>query len=206
MGSREDVTDTTLSDLLSGLAKDPKARVAWLEVDTARTAAKLLRDARRRSGLRQVDLERLLGVSQARISQVESGRVDDMPSLDFMVRFLDACGQELVLSTRDATQSRSTEEMVGVDPVLLRRVDDVDLSAGTVNQLRNDNITYVGELVQKSESDLLHAPAFGRKSLDEIKAALASMGLHLGMELPVWPSDPAAYLDVAAAQKRHGSE
>jgi DNA-directed RNA polymerase subunit alpha len=72
---------------------------------------------------------------------------------------------------------------------LLRKVDELELSVRSANCLKNDNIVYIGDLVQKSEADMLRTPNFGRKSLNEIKEVLAQMGLHLGMEIPNWPPE-----------------
>ena len=72
---------------------------------------------------------------------------------------------------------------------LLRKVDELELSVRSANCLKNDNIIYIGDLVQKSESDMLRTPNFGRKSLNEIKEVLGHMGLHLGMEIPNWPPE-----------------
>jgi DNA-directed RNA polymerase subunit alpha len=72
---------------------------------------------------------------------------------------------------------------------LLRKVDELELSVRSANCLKNDNIIYIGDLVQKTEADMLRTPNFGRKSLNEIKEVLASMGLHLGMEIAAWPPE-----------------
>ena len=72
---------------------------------------------------------------------------------------------------------------------LLRKVDELELSVRSANCLKNDNIVYIGDLVQKSEAEMLRTPNFGRKSLNEIKEVLAQMGLHLGMEIPGWPPE-----------------
>jgi DNA-directed RNA polymerase subunit alpha len=72
---------------------------------------------------------------------------------------------------------------------LLRKVDELELSVRSANCLKNDNIVYIGDLVQKSEPEMLRTPNFGRKSLNEIKEVLATMGLSLGMEIPNWPPD-----------------
>ena len=72
---------------------------------------------------------------------------------------------------------------------LLKKVDELELSVRSANCLKNDNIVYIGDLVQKTEAEMLRTPNFGRKSLNEIKEVLASMGLHLGMEVPNWPPD-----------------
>ncbi len=72
---------------------------------------------------------------------------------------------------------------------LLRRVDELELSVRSANCLKNDNIVYIGDLVQKSEGDMLRTPNFGRKSLNEIKEVLTIMGLHLGMQIEGWPPE-----------------
>jgi DNA-directed RNA polymerase subunit alpha len=72
---------------------------------------------------------------------------------------------------------------------LLRKVDELELSVRSANCLKNDNIIYIGDLIQKTEADMLRTPNFGRKSLNEIKEVLAQMGLHLGMEIPNWPPE-----------------
>jgi DNA-directed RNA polymerase subunit alpha len=72
---------------------------------------------------------------------------------------------------------------------LLKKVDELELSVRSANCLKNDNIVYIGDLIQKSEAEMLRTPNFGRKSLNEIKEVLAQMGLHLGMEVPGWPPE-----------------
>ena len=72
---------------------------------------------------------------------------------------------------------------------LLRKVDELELSVRSANCLKNDNIIYIGDLVQKSEAEMLRTPNFGRKSLNEIKEVLAQMALHLGMEVSGWPPE-----------------
>ena len=72
---------------------------------------------------------------------------------------------------------------------LLRKVDDMELSVRSANCLKNDNITYIGDLVQKTESEMLRTPNFGRKSLNEIKELLAAYDLHLGMQIENWPPE-----------------
>lgn len=80
---------------------------------------------------------------------------------------------------------------------LLRDVDHLEISVRTYNCLRNDGVRFVGELVQKSEEDLLRTPNFGRKSLNEIKELLAQFGLDLGQDIPDWPP---ANLDLLSVQ------
>jgi DNA-directed RNA polymerase subunit alpha len=72
---------------------------------------------------------------------------------------------------------------------LLRKVDELELSVRSANCLKNDNIVYIGDLVQKSEQEMLRTPNFGRKSLNEIKEVLTAMGLALGMNVPGWPPE-----------------
>jgi DNA-directed RNA polymerase subunit alpha len=72
---------------------------------------------------------------------------------------------------------------------LLKKVDELELSVRSANCLKNDNIVYIGDLIQKTEAEMLRTPNFGRKSLNEIKEVLAQMGLHLGMEVPNWPPE-----------------
>ena len=77
---------------------------------------------------------------------------------------------------------------------LLKKVDELELSVRSMNCLKNDNIIYIGDLVQKTEPEMLRTPNFGRKSLNEIKEVLNSMSLYLGMEIPNWPPDDIAEL------------
>jgi DNA-directed RNA polymerase subunit alpha len=87
-----------------------------------------------------------------------------------------------------ATREESKDELP-FSRHLLRKVEELELSVRSANCLKNDNIIYIGDLVQKTEADMLRTPNFGRKSLNEIKEVLASMGLHLGMEVPAWPPE-----------------
>ena len=80
------------------------------------------------------------------------------------------------------------------DPKLLKHVDELELSVRANNCLKNDKINWLGELVQKTEADMLKTPNFGRKSLNEIKVQLEAMGLGLGMDVPGWPPENIAEL------------
>ena len=73
------------------------------------------------------------------------------------------------------------------DPILLRPVDDLELTVRSANCLKAENIYYIGDLIQRTENELLKTPNLGRKSLNEIKEVLASRGLTLGMKLENWP-------------------
>ena len=81
------------------------------------------------------------------------------------------------------------EEELAFNRNLLRKVSDLELSVRSANCLKNDNIVYIGDLVVKSEAEMLRTPNFGRKSLSEIREVLSTMGLHLGMNVPEWPPE-----------------
>jgi DNA-directed RNA polymerase subunit alpha len=76
-----------------------------------------------------------------------------------------------------------------INRYLLKKVDELELSVRSANCLKNDNIIYIGDLVGKTEAEMLRTPNFGRKSLNEIKEVLSSMGLRLGMDIPGWPPE-----------------
>ena len=89
-------------------------------------------------------------------------------------------------------QKETTAEAIpelAFNPALLKKVDELELSVRSANCLKNDNIVYIGDLIQKTEAEMLRTPNFGRKSLNEIKEVLAQMGLHLGMEVTNWPPE-----------------
>jgi DNA-directed RNA polymerase subunit alpha len=81
------------------------------------------------------------------------------------------------------------EEELPFDKRLLKKVDELELSVRSQNCLKNDNIVYIGDLVRKTEGEMLKTPNFGRKSLNEIKEVLTNMGLKFGMELSDWPPE-----------------
>jgi len=81
------------------------------------------------------------------------------------------------------------EDGLEFNPLLLKKVDELELSVRSANCLKNDNIVYIGDLIQKTEAEMLRTPNFGRKSLNEIKEVLSGMGLHLGMDVEDWPPD-----------------
>jgi DNA-directed RNA polymerase subunit alpha len=86
-------------------------------------------------------------------------------------------------------EEEDTVAELAFNPALLKKVDELELSVRSANCLKNDNIVYIGDLIQKTEAEMLRTPNFGRKSLNEIKEVLASMGLHLGMEVQAWPPE-----------------
>jgi DNA-directed RNA polymerase subunit alpha len=81
----------------------------------------------------------------------------------------------------------SIEQQLPFNSNLLRKVEDLELSVRSMNCLKGDNIVYIGDLVQKTENEMLRTPNFGRKSLNEIKEVLSQMGLYLGMQINGWP-------------------
>ncbi len=92
--------------------------------------------------------------------------------------FADLKGMPTQIEEKKATQ---------IDPILLRPVDDLELTVRSANCLKAENIYYIGDLIQRTETELLKTPNLGRKSLNEIKEVLASRGLTLGMKLESWP-------------------
>ncbi|MEY2928707.1 MAG: polymerase, alpha subunit [Pseudomonadota bacterium] len=136
---------------------------------------------------------------------VESARVEQRTDLDKLIMDVETNGViDAEQAIRDAArilmgqlsvfanlESALTEVEVKqapqVDPVLLRPVDDLELTVRSANCLKAENIYYIGDLIQRTENELLKAPNLGRKSLNEIKDVLASKGLTLGMKLENWP-------------------
>jgi len=137
--------------------------------------------------------------------QVESARVEQRTDLDKLILDVETNGiVDPEQAIRDAAailmgqlsvfanlEGAPTEEEEAaapqVDPILLRPVDDLELTVRSANCLKAENIFYIGDLIQRSENELLKAPNLGRKSLNEIKDVLASKGLTLGMKLENWP-------------------
>jgi DNA-directed RNA polymerase subunit alpha len=89
----------------------------------------------------------------------------------------------------ETVQEDKKEDELPFNKNLLRKVDELELSVRSANCLKNDNIIYIGDLVQKTEAEMLRTPNFGRKSLNEIKEVLSQMSLHLGMDVPEWPPE-----------------
>ncbi|MFA6179983.1 MAG: DNA-directed RNA polymerase subunit alpha [Candidatus Methylopumilus sp.] len=160
------------------------------------------------------DEDRVLGFIQVDASfspinkvsyHVESARVEQRTDLDKLIMDVETNGvMEPEQAIRDAAriligqlsvfadlEGAPTEIEVKhapqVDPILLRPVDDLELTVRSANCLKAENIYYIGDLIQRGENELLKAPNLGRKSLNEIKDVLASKGLTLGMKLENWP-------------------
>lgn len=138
--------------------------------------------------------------------QVESARVEQRTDLDKLIMDIETNGiidpeeairyaarvlvdQLSVFAALEGTPVTVDTERKApqVDPILLRPVDDLELTVRSANCLKAENIYYIGDLIQRTETELLKTPNLGRKSLNEIKEVLASRGLTLGMKLENWP-------------------
>ncbi|QUM78303.1 DNA-directed RNA polymerase subunit alpha [Moritella sp. 24] len=142
---------------------------------------------------------------------VESARVEQRTNLDKLVIDMETDGTldpeeairrsatilaeqlDAFVDLRDVTEPEQKEEKPEFDPILLRPVDDLELTVRSANCLKAEAIHYIGDLVQRTEVELLKTPNLGKKSLTEIKDVLASRGLSLGMRLENWP--PASIAD-----------
>jgi len=132
----------------------------------------------------------ILDYDKLTMSIETNGAVSPENSVAYAARILQ--DQLQVFINFEEPKERVTDETkpdLAFNPVLLKKVDELELSVRSANCLKNDNIVYIGDLIQKTEAEMLRTPNFGRKSLNEIKAVLAEMGLHLGMEVPGWPPE-----------------
>ena len=136
---------------------------------------------------------------------VESARVEQRTDLDKLVIDIETNGSvepeeairfaarilvdqlQLFADIRPTPAAIEAPRAPQVDPILLRPVDDLELTVRSANCLKAENIYYIGDLIQRTETELLKTPNLGRKSLNEIKEVLASRGLTLGMKLENWP-------------------
>lgn len=128
----------------------------------------------------RTDLDKLI------IDIETNGAIDPEESIRYAAGIL--MDQLSVFSDLEGTPiSIETPKQSTVDPILLRPVDDLELTVRSANCLKAENIYYIGDLIQRTETELLKTPNLGRKSLNEIKEVLASRGLTLGMKLENWP-------------------
>jgi DNA-directed RNA polymerase subunit alpha len=124
------------------------------------------------------------------ISVETNGTVTPEDAIAYAARILQDQLQTFINFEEPQAHSESKKESdLPFNRNLLRKVDELELSVRSANCLKNDNIIYIGDLVQKTEQEMLRTPNFGRKSLNEIKEVLSQMGLHLGMEIPGWPPE-----------------
>ena len=125
------------------------------------------------------------------ILEVETnGAVTPVDAVAYAARILQ--DQLQIFITFEEPKAKSADEAkpeLPFNPALLKKVDELELSVRSANCLKNDNIVYIGDLIQKTEAEMLRTPNFGRKSLNEIKEVLAGMALHLGMDVPNWPPE-----------------
>ncbi|MCL2439570.1 MAG: DNA-directed RNA polymerase subunit alpha [Alphaproteobacteria bacterium] len=116
-----------------------------------------------------------------------NGAVSPEDALAFSARILvDQLRLFINFDDPEAIAAAESASELPFPKVLLKKVDELELSVRANNCLKNDSITYIGELVQKTENDMLKTPNFGRKSLNEIKEQLGLMGLYLGMDVAGW--------------------
>ena len=109
--------------------------------------------------------------------------------MQIFVHFEEAMTQSSAPVGQAASPMGEESDANQLNRYLLKKVDELELSVRSANCLKNDNIIYIGDLVQKTEAEMLRTPNFGRKSLNEIKEVLSSMGLRLGMDIPGWPPE-----------------
>ncbi|MBI5923456.1 MAG: DNA-directed RNA polymerase subunit alpha [Betaproteobacteria bacterium] len=128
----------------------------------------------------RTDLDKLI------IDIETNGSIDPEEAIRYAARIL--MDQLSVFADLEGTpMSIESPKQTAVDPILLRPVDDLELTVRSANCLKAENIYYIGDLIQRTEAELLKTPNLGRKSLNEIKEVLASRGLTLGMKLESWP-------------------
>lgn len=146
-------------------------RKAAFQVESARSGASL-------------DYERL-------ILEVETnGALTPDDAVAFAARILQDQLQTFISFEEIVTQKPVDDKpALPFNPKLLKKVDELELSVRSANCLKNDNIVYIGDLIQRTEAEMLRTPNFGRKSLNEIKEVLQNMNLNLGMDVPHWPPE-----------------
>ncbi|MGJ8691543.1 MAG: DNA-directed RNA polymerase subunit alpha [Thalassotalea sp.] len=163
--------DRAIGRLLVDASFSPVARIAY-DVDSARVE-------------QRTDLDKLV------IDMETNGTLDPEEAIrrasTILAEQLDA-----FVELRDVSVVEEKEEKPQFDPILLRPVDDLELTVRSANCLKAEAIQYIGDLVQRAEVELLKTPNLGKKSLTEIKDVLASRGLSLGMRLENWPPESIA--------------
>ena len=168
----EDDEERPIGRLLVDAYFSPVERIAY-SVDAARVE-------------QRTDLDKLI------IEMETNGTLDPEEAIRRAATIL-AEQLEAFVELRDISEPEEKEEKPEFDPILLRPVDDLELTVRSANCLKAEAIQYIGDLVQRTEVELLKTPNLGKKSLTEIKDVLASRGLSLGMRLENWP--PASLID-----------
>ena len=162
----EDETGRSIGSLLLDASYSPVRRVAY-KVDSARVE-------------QRTDLDKLI------IDLETNGTIDPEEAIRRAATILQQQVAVFVdLESSDFPEEKQMEEEI--DPILLRPVDDLELTVRSANCLKAENIYYIGDLIRRTEVELLKTPNLGKKSLTEIKDVLASRGLSLGMRLENWP-------------------
>ena len=118
-----------------------------------------------------------------------NGVVSPEDAVAFAARILQDQLKPFINFDEPEAEVEAVKEELPFNRNLLKKVEELELSVRSANCLKNDNIIYIGDLVQKTEAEMLRTPNFGRKSLNEIKEVLAKMGIHLGMDTPGWPPE-----------------
>ena len=132
----------------------------------------------------------VLDYDKLNLSIETDGSVTPEDALAYAARILQDQLRTFVNFDEPEQEVRQVEEPeLEFNPLLLKKVDELELSVRSANCLKNDNIVYIGDLIQKTEAEMLRTPNFGRKSLNEIKEVLNGMGLHLGMDVSDWPPE-----------------
>ena len=162
----EATTSRSVGNIVLDASFSPVRRVSY-QVDSARVE-------------QRTDLDKLIVdiETNGAIEPEEAIRYAARILVDQLVVFADLKGTPALAEVPKAQQ---------IDPILLRPVDDLELTVRSANCLKAENIYYIGDLIQRTETELLKTPNLGRKSLNEIKEVLASRGLTLGMRLENWP-------------------
>jgi len=162
----EAATSRSVGNIVLDASFSPVRRVSY-QVDSARVE-------------QRTDLDKLIVdiETNGAIEPEEAIRYAARILVDQLVVFADLKGTPALAEVPKAQQ---------IDPILLRPVDDLELTVRSANCLKAENIYYIGDLIQRTETELLKTPNLGRKSLNEIKEVLASRGLTLGMRLENWP-------------------
>jgi len=168
MREADEEEETTIGRLQLDASYSPIRRVAYV-VDSARVE-------------QRTDLDKLI------IEIETNGTIDPEEAVRRAATVLQEQLSSLVLLKSDEGADKGgKEEPPEIDPILLRPVDDLELTVRSANCLKAESINYIGDLIQRTEVELLKTPNLGKKSLTEIKDVLASRGLSLGMRLENWP-------------------
>lgn len=194
--------DMVIANLSSGTKLDMKVRV---QKGRGYEPADSRQSEEETRGVGRLQLDATYSPIRRVAYVVESARVEQRTDLDKLVIDLETNGtidaeeairraatilqQQLAVfvDLEKESEPQREEEREEIDPILLRPVDDLELTVRSANCLKAENVYYIGDLVQRTEVELLKTPNLGKKSLTEIKDVLASKGLSLGMRLENWP-------------------